>query len=119
MALKAIQVENAKPNTEENRDYRVADGDGLYLLVRPNGSKLWRYDYRLNGTRRTFSIGEYDKLGDGQTQFTLAQAREEHRKAREAVARGEHPVRPSRRAAAQARELAEAGDRTFGAIADI
>jgi integrase len=119
MALKAIQVENAKPNTDENRDYRVADGDGLYLLVRPNGSKLWRYDYRLNGVRRTFSIGEYDKLGDGKTQFTLAQAREEHRKAREAVDRGEHPVSPTQRAAARAKEDAEVGDRTFGALADI
>jgi integrase len=117
MALKAIQVENAKPNTDE-QDYRVADGGGLYLLVRPNGSKLWRYDYRLGDLRRTLSIGEYDKLGDGKTQFTLAQAREEHRKAREAVARGEHPASPAQRAAAKANDETEAADRIFGTLAD-
>jgi hypothetical protein len=44
--------------TEEGADYRVADGGGLYILVRPNGSKLWRYDYRLDSSRRTHSIGE-------------------------------------------------------------
>jgi len=125
MALKAVQVENAKPNTEENRDYRVADGGGLYLLIRPNGSKLWRYDYRLDGVRRTLAIGEYDRLGDGKGLFTLAQAREEHQRAREAVARGEHPVSPAQRAAkakaeadASAQGEADAAARTFGAVAD-
>ena len=32
-----------------------------YILVRPNGSKLWRYDYRLDGSRRTHSIGEWGR----------------------------------------------------------
>ena len=54
MSLNAIKVLNLKP---KGNDYRVADDGGLYILVRPNGSKLWRYDYRLAGARRTFSIG--------------------------------------------------------------
>jgi len=40
MALKAIQVESAKPNNDEGKDYRVADGGGLYLLARPNGRSI-------------------------------------------------------------------------------
>jgi hypothetical protein len=44
MSLNAIKVETLKP---KKADYRVADGGGLYVLVRPTGSKLWRYDYRL------------------------------------------------------------------------
>ena len=45
MALTTIGIAKLKP---KKADYRVADGGGLYVLVRPNGSKLWRYDYRLN-----------------------------------------------------------------------
>jgi hypothetical protein len=116
MALKAIQVENAKPNTDENRDYRVADGHGLYLMVRPNGTKVWRFDYRLGSVRRTFSIGGYDRLGDGKNGFTLAQAREEHQKARAAVADGQHPISPKRRAAKASADKATSP--TFGALAD-
>src|SRR6266700_3101578 len=56
MALTTIGITNLRP---KKADYRVADGGGLYILVRPNGSKLWRYDYRLDGSRRTHSIGEW------------------------------------------------------------
>jgi hypothetical protein len=56
MALTTIGITNLRP---KKADYRVADGGGLYILVRPNGSKLWRYDYRLEGCQRTHSIGEW------------------------------------------------------------
>jgi integrase len=124
VSLNAIKVENLKPR---KTDYRVADGSGLYVLVRPTGSKLWRYDYRLGDARRTLSIGEYNAQGDGKTSFTLKQARDEHEEARAAVKAGQHPVSPAQRAAkakaeadAEARaRLEEAGDRSFGALADI
>ena len=75
MSLNAIKVENLKP---KKADYRITDGGGMYLLVRPTGSKLFRYDYRLNGTCRTLSIGEYHDRGDGVRSFTRKQARDEH-----------------------------------------
>jgi hypothetical protein len=121
MSLNAIKVQNLKP---KKSDYRVADGGGLYILVRSNGSKLWRYDYRLTNSltarvaRRTFSIGEFSPDGDGANLFTLAQAREEHEKARDAVASGQHPVSPTQRGAAAAQAKAELGDITFGTLAD-
>ena len=128
MSLNATKVDNLRP---KKADYRVADGGGLYLLVRPNGSKLWRYDYRLTGpdgvARRTLSIGEYGSDGDGFRSFTLRQARDEHETARAAVARGEHPVSPAQRVAevtkveaeAVARSEAVEADWSFGALADI
>jgi hypothetical protein len=91
MSLNAIKVENLKPKAA---DYRVADGGGLYVLVRPNGSKLWRYDYRLGTTRRTFSIGEYHGEGDGRRRFTLKQARDEHEAAQKAVKAGPDALEP-------------------------
>ncbi|MFC4821924.1 tyrosine-type recombinase/integrase [Dokdonella ginsengisoli] len=38
---------------------RLVDGEGLYLLVNPNGSKWWRFDYRFDGRRKTISLGVY------------------------------------------------------------
>ncbi len=43
MALKDLEVRYA---TKRAKDYKLADGEGLHLLVRPNGSKLWRMKYR-------------------------------------------------------------------------
>jgi hypothetical protein len=73
MSLNAIKVENLRA---KKTDYRVADGGGLYLLIRPNESKLWRYDYRLtdrvsgNIVRRTFAIGGFGLNGEGRARVT-------------------------------------------------
>ena len=64
--LSELQVKNAKP---KDRDYKLADGGGLYLLVTPTGGKLWRCDYRYDDKRRTLAFGPYPSL-------TLAEARQ-------------------------------------------
>ena len=46
MALKELEVRYA---TTRAKDYKLTDGEGLYLLVRPNGSKLWRMKYQHGG----------------------------------------------------------------------
>jgi integrase len=81
-ALSAKQVEQFKPRAET---WRTADGGGLYLQIEPNGSKLWRYKYRLAGTEKRYSIGEYPAV-------SLAAARNEHREARELVRQGINPT---------------------------
>lgn len=67
--------------------YKVADRDGMYVLVLPTGGISFRYDYRLNGRRETFVIGRYSPRG-----LTLALAREKCLEARNAVLRGESPA---------------------------
>ena len=62
-------------------DRKVTDQLGLYLLVRPSGSKLWRYDYRFLGKRKTLSLGEYPLV-------TLQDARKRQADAREQLSRG-------------------------------
>ncbi|HIQ37098.1 MAG TPA: DUF4102 domain-containing protein, partial [Desulfocapsa sulfexigens] len=37
----------------------LSDSGNLYLLVRPNGSKLWRLDYSILGKRKTMALGSY------------------------------------------------------------
>ena len=89
------------------KPYKLADGQGLYLLVTPSGSKLWRFKYRQLGRERLLAIGKYPET-------SLADARKARDKARDQLAHGEDPSLTKRRE--KARKAAEAGD-TFAAIA--
>ena len=51
------------------RPIKLSDGGGLYLLIQPRGSKLWRLAYRFGGKQKTLAIGVYPTI-------TLKQARE-------------------------------------------
>lgn len=70
--LSELEVKHAKPRTTE---YRLSDGGGLYLVVKPSGGKLWRWSYKFKSKEKLLSYGPYPAL-------TLAMAREEHEKAR-------------------------------------
>ncbi len=56
MALTNIKIKNLK---SKERPYKESDGLGLFMLVNPNGSKLWRFKYRLDGKEKLLSIGKY------------------------------------------------------------
>ena len=78
----------------KDKVYRVSDGDGLYLEVRTNGTKFWRYRYTLNGKPSMMSLGEYlgvDKQGKPQG-ITLKKARELRDKKKPQVKVGIDPV---------------------------
>jgi hypothetical protein len=53
MPLTDTKIRNQKPGT---RPVRLTDGSGLYLLVQPTGSKLWRYRYRIAGMENLFAL---------------------------------------------------------------
>ena len=92
-------VQNAKP---KSRPYRLADGDSLYLLVSPTGSKSWQLRYRHNGVPQTASLGKLELVG-------LAEARKKALAARRSAAEGEHLTREKR--VAKARKAAAASNR--------
>ena len=52
-------IKNAAPQT---KPYKLSDGEGLYLLVQPSGSKLWRFKYRFLGKEGVLSIGRYPEI---------------------------------------------------------
>jgi integrase len=60
MSLSELQAKNAKPR---ERAYKLADGGGLFLLIQPNGAKLWRMKYRYGGKEKLLSFGAYPKVG--------------------------------------------------------
>ena len=81
MALKELEARYA---AKRAKDYKLADGGGLYLLVRPNGSKLWRFKYRFDGKEKLLSFGRYPEL-------SLAEARLRRAEAKVALAKGIDP----------------------------
>ena len=85
--------------------YKVADRDGLYVVVTPRGTISFRMDYRLNGRRETLTIGRYGSK-DG---ISLLMARERCMEARKAIALGISPAQEKQR---EKSRLAEA--QTFG-----
>lgn len=72
MPLNHTRLKTAKPQAS---DYRIADGGGLFLLVKANGSKYWRLDYRFRGKRNTLALGVYPAV-------SLKEARERRTRAR-------------------------------------
>lgn len=76
MALTDTAIRNSKP---KDKPYKVADAQGLYLLINPRGSKLWRVKYRMNGVERKLALGSYPEI-------TLAEARSARDAARRQLA---------------------------------
>ena len=49
MPLPNTTIRNAKPI---DKPYKLSDAQGLYLLIKPNGSKLWQLKYRFGGKKK-------------------------------------------------------------------
>lgn len=81
MALTDTAIRKAKPT---DKPLKLSDGAGLYLLLNPNGSRWWRFDYRYGGKRKTLSMGTYPDTG-------LADARARRDEARKLLAAGVDP----------------------------
>src|SRR3546814_15669198 len=92
--LTALQVRNAKPG-------RHADGRGLYLLVRPSGSRSWVLRTQVDGKRRDRGLGSTAKL-------SLAQARAKAVDLRTRMASGEEVEREAATAIRSVPMFAEA-----------
>ncbi len=104
MALSDVAVRNAKPREKE---YKLSDGGGLYLLVTPGGGKLWRLKFRMDGREKKLAIGAFPEIG-------LGDARKRRDEARELIATGKDPSREKQQAKHRAKVSAA---NTFGEIA--
>ncbi|WNK04166.1 integrase arm-type DNA-binding domain-containing protein [Escherichia coli] len=81
MALSDVKVRSAKP---EAKAYKLTDGEGMVLLVHPNGSKYWRLRYRFAGKEKMLALGKYPEV-------SLADARARRDEARKLLANGVDP----------------------------
>lgn len=96
----------------ETKPGRLNDGNGLYLLIRPDGRKGWIFRYRLGDKQRDMGLGSYPEV-------SLAEARQHATQARQRLRSGADPIQTRRgERAALAQGLADASERTFEALAE-
>jgi len=105
MPLTDLEIKKAKAAA---KTYKLADGDGLNLLVKPNGSKLWYMKYRFAGNEKSLAIGKYPYI-------SLAEAREARFNARKLLSDG---IDPSAQKQEKKRIAAFEADNTFKAVAE-
>lgn len=97
VAIKALK--------SKEKDYKVADRDGMYVHVTTKGALSFRMDYRLNGRRETIYLGKYGPDG-----LSLARAREKCIDARRAVADGISPAIEKQREKRRIKEAKSFGE---------
>lgn len=102
--LTDTKVRNAKPGEKE---YKLFDGGGLFLLVTTGGGRLWHFKYRFGGKEKKLSFGTYPEV-------SLADAREKREAARKQVAAG---IDPGETRKAEKRTGSENAANTFEAVA--
>jgi len=81
MALTDIQVKSAKA---KDKDYKLTDGEGMFLLVASSGGKRWRFKYRFDGKEKLLALGIYPDI-------SLIEARAKRHEARNQLAHGIDP----------------------------
>jgi integrase len=102
-----MQISKAK---SKEREYKLTDGYGLFLLVTPSGGKLWRLDYRFEGKRKTLTFGSYPVL-------SLADARQRREDARKLLNNGQDPGAIKKMQKVAAEEQAAIAATTFERVA--
>jgi len=102
--LSDAKIKNAKP---KERDYKLTDGGGLYLLISSSGGKLWRFRYAYGGKEKLLALGAYSIIG-------LSEARQRRDEAKKLLENGIDPA-INRKALKAARN--EAAANSFEAIA--
>jgi len=105
VALTDTALRNAKPRA---KPYKLSDAHGLFALVQPNGSVLWRLKYRIVGKEKKLALGVYPDV-------SLAMARERAVAARKRLVEGGDPA--AEKQAAKIAKAISAGN-TFASIAE-
>lgn len=90
------------------KPFKLADGEGLYLLIKPNGSRLWRFKYRYGGKEKLAAFGAYQP--GSSDHVTLGEARDRLAEVKRLLRQGIDPV------AARKAELAARADREAGSF---
>jgi len=102
--LTQFAVLRAKPS---DKPYKLTDGNGLFLLVQPNGKKLWRFRYQFAQRENMLTLGPYPEV-------PLSHARKRRDQARLLLSDGIDPAAKRRDEKIAA---AHAARNTFGAVA--
>ena len=104
MPITDTTARNAKG---QGKAYKLSDGGGLHLLVRPDGARYWRLAYRFADKQKTLALGVYPTI-------SLAQARQAREEAKKHLAAGRDPSEAKK----QAKRVAKLStENSFSAVA--
>ena len=103
MSLNASQTKNVQP---KEKDFKLADEKGMFLLVKPTGRKYWRMQYRFAGKHKTLALGVYPEV-------SLKEAREKRDEARKLLS--DH-IDPSSHKLSKKQAVTEAVSNNFEAL---
>ena len=109
MAINILKDNQILSAPAKAKPFKLNDGSGLYVLVKPNGGKYFRFDYAHLGARKTLALGVYPDL-------TLAEARAKAEAARKAVKDGDDPALTMTKRAKKQTQLRERAN-SFEAVA--
>ena len=104
MPLTDLKIKSTKP---KDRSFKLTDAGGLFVLVKPSGSKLWQMKYRYLGTEKLLSFGPYPGV-------SLREARQRRDIEKKLLSGGGDPSEVRRQKKLQA---LEASAQTFGLVA--
>lgn len=102
MALTDIKVRTVKPL---DKPFKLTDGEGMHLLINPNGSKYWRLQYRFGGKQKMLALGVYPTV-------TLADARKRREIAKKLVSDAIEPAEKKKED-----KVERSGSTTFESVA--
>ncbi|AYJ79596.1 hypothetical protein AN286_05355 [Aliarcobacter cryaerophilus ATCC 43158] len=83
------KLEESNSNEKAIKKNKLADGKGLYLIIKANSSKVWRFDFRYGNKNLSMSFGVYPEV-------TLKEAREKREEARQLLANNINPISAKR-----------------------
>jgi integrase len=80
--LTELSIKQAKP---KEKQYKLTDGEAMYLRVYPNGSKYWQLQYWFDGKQKILSMGVWPNI-------SLKDAREKRYEAKKKIKEGINPI---------------------------
>ncbi len=81
--LSDAEIKRSKP---KEKAYKLGDGQGLFIVIRPNGTKFFRFDYSLDSKRKSMSFGVYPDI-------SLKEARMQREATKQLIKQGIDPIR--------------------------
>lgn len=96
----------------KDKDYFLFDDGGLRLLIRPSGTKVWQYPYRLNNKNNIYTIGKY---GQGDGRVGTAEARKHRDSVKKLLEQG---IDPNKDKKAKKQQVIEESENTFQSVAE-
>ena len=80
--LTELSIKQAKPKIKQ---YKLTDGEGMYLRVHPNGSKYWQLQFWFEGKQKILSFGVWPDI-------SLKEARDKRFVAKKIIKEGINPI---------------------------